>query len=71
MLEDNKYSKKIKEFRERYRITFTLIGVVGIILIWRGVWTIVDTLPYVNNPFLSLLIGFIFVAVSGIFFRLI
>lgn len=71
MLTGNKHWVKIEEFRKRYKIIFTLIGVVGVILIWRGVWTIVDTLPYANDPLFSLILGLLLVVISGIFFRLV
>ncbi|MBI2032491.1 MAG: hypothetical protein HYT09_02490 [Candidatus Levybacteria bacterium] len=61
---------KIREARERHKIISTLMGIVGVVLIWRGIWTITDSLPYFNHPWLSLLVGLILVIVSGIFFKL-
>ncbi len=61
----------IKRLRLHHKILFTIIGVVGVILIWRGVWEIVDGVAIINNPYLSFVVGLVLVVASGIFFRLI
>jgi len=63
-------SNKLNLFRKHHKILFSLIGVVGIILVWRGVWNLVDTTPFFNAPVISIIVGFLLVALSGFFFKL-
>lgn len=64
------YSRNIKRFRIHHKIIFSLIGVVGIILVWRGVWTFVDETPFFNTPAISIILGLLLVVISGFFFKL-
>ena len=61
---------KISKFRNHHKIIFALVGVVGIILVWRGIWTLVDTTPFFNTPIISIIAGLFLVAISGLFFKL-
>lgn len=65
-----KARKNFYLFRKHHKITFSLLGVIGVILIWRGVWTIIDTAPFVNAPVISIALGLLLVAISGFFFKL-
>ncbi|OGH19992.1 MAG: hypothetical protein A3D74_03800 [Candidatus Levybacteria bacterium RIFCSPHIGHO2_02_FULL_37_13] len=62
--------KNIKRFRLHHKLIFSLIGIVGIILVWRGVWTFFDNAPLLNDPVVSIIVGFLLVAFSGLFFKL-
>lgn len=60
----------IKRLRLHHKIIFSLIGIVGIILVWRGVWTFFDNTPFLNDPVVSIIVGFLLVGFSGLFFKL-
>ena len=62
--------RRIKRLRLHHKIIFSLIGIVGIILVWRGVWTLIDATPFFNTPVISIVLGFLLVAISGFFFKL-
>jgi K+-transporting ATPase A subunit len=62
--------RKIKRLRLHHKIIFSLIGIVGIILVWRGVWTFFDNTPFLNDPVVSIIVGFLLVGFSGLFFKL-
>lgn len=51
----------------RYPIIYALIGGVGIVLFWRGVWHTADTLPVINNSWVSLIAGSGILLITGIF----
>ena len=63
-------SNKLNLFRKHHKIIFSLIGAVGAIMVWRGVWNLVDTAPFVNAPAISIILGLFLVAISGFFFKL-
>ncbi|MDP2649697.1 MAG: hypothetical protein Q8P10_02535 [bacterium] len=63
--------KGFKILRLHHKIIFTFIGVLGVVLVWRGIWNIFDNLPVLNNPLISVFFGFLLVVLSGIFFKLI
>lgn len=65
----NKFSK-IKRFRLHHKLIFALIGIIGIIMVWRGVWTLIDTTPFFNAPVISIILGLLLVVISGFFFKL-
>ena len=44
-------------------------GVLGIVCFWAGVWDGVGYLPYLENPLVSLLVGIIILAASGLFLK--
>jgi len=51
----------------RYPIIYALIGGIGIVLFWRGVWHTADTLPVINNSWVSLIAGSGILLITGIF----
>lgn len=66
----NKQLKKLERFRLHHKAFFSLVGVVGIIAIWRGIWTYLDYTPLINHPFISIIIGIFLAIISGVFFKL-
>lgn len=67
----NSLIRKFKQFRIHHRIAFYIIGALGVIFVWRGVWTIIDNTPIFNDPFASLGIGVGLAAAGGFFFEMI
>ena len=67
----NKTKWSMKKARIHHKVIFTLTGVIGVVLVWRGMWSIFDSVPFVSNPWFSVALGFLLVIASGIFFRLI
>lgn len=48
-------------------VIYAMIGAVGIVLFWRGVWLIADETPYLSNPYVSLLVSAVALLISGLF----
>jgi hypothetical protein len=65
------FPTKLKKLRLHHRVIFTLLGTTGIILVWRGAWTIFDTTPFLSHPLTSIIAGLSLVILSGIFFKLV
>lgn len=65
-----KNSKSFNKFRTHHKIIFYLVGVTGVVLIWRGIWVLFDATPFLNQPLASLGLGLFLVIVSGVFFKL-
>jgi hypothetical protein len=52
--------KNIRKFLARRKNLRIIIDVVAIIIIWRGIWGILDLFIFPNNPLLSYLTSTIF-----------
>lgn len=52
--------KNIRKFLARRKNLRIIIDVVAIIIIWRGIWGLLDLFIFPNNPFLSYLISTFF-----------
>lgn len=46
-----------------------LFGIMGVVFFWAGVWDGIGSLPYVSNPWISLLIGIAMLTFSGFIFK--
>ncbi len=66
----NSLIRRFKQFRVHHRIAFYIIGALGVIFVWRGVWTIIDNTPIFSDPFASLSIGVGLAVAGGLFFEL-
>ena len=51
----------------RYPIIYALIGGVGVVLFWRGVWHTADETPLLHNSWVSLGVGAGILLITGIF----
>lgn len=56
----------IREFLSRYVIVYAIIGGVAIVLFWRGVWKVADSLPFLTGP-VSITISTIIMLATGLF----
>lgn len=78
----NKFFKGARGKLSHYPIVYAIVGAVGIILFWRGVWHTADFLPmfFLNNygesslnyailwdSLISLFVGFILLLFTGLF----
>ncbi len=59
-----------------YRITdedkaylLTLVYLMGIVFLWRGVWEASDVLPIIKNPWVSLFFGLFILTMTGYIFK--
>ena len=41
----------------RKKLTFTLIVIIGVVLVWRGIWEISESLPILQYSVIALLVG--------------
>lgn len=48
---------------------WSLFGAVGIIAFWAGVWEGLGGLPYIEKPWVSLIIGLVMLSVSGLIYK--
>jgi spore maturation protein SpmA len=46
-----------------------LVGALGIIVFWRGIWSLADNLPVIEDPFISIIIGVILLVISHQWYR--
>jgi quinol-cytochrome oxidoreductase complex cytochrome b subunit len=53
----------------RHKITFAFLVFFGINLLWYGMWGIVEEIPFLNNPIVSLIIGAIILVATGYFYE--
>src|SRR3972149_1911850 len=48
---------------------YALVTLVGVIFFWRGTWEIMDTIPLIDNLYVSLFLGLLIMTFSGVIFR--
>jgi pilus assembly protein TadC len=53
----------------RHKITFAFLVFFGINLLWYGMWGIVEDIPFLNNPIVSLIIGALILIATGYFYE--
>ncbi len=63
----DKLEDKIRGHLSRYPILYALIGGIGIVLFWRGIWHTADELPFISNSWVSIVIGSVILLLTGIF----
>lgn len=60
----------MKKFRTHHKIFIIILGLIGVVNIWRGLWGLFDLTPFLSNPLISLTIGLVLVALAGGFYKL-
>ena len=63
----DKLEDRIRSGLSKQPLLYALIGGVGIVLFWRGVWGIADSLPYLSDPVVSLLVSLVLLLSVGLF----
>ncbi len=63
----DKLEDKVRSKLSRYPIIYAVVGGVGIVLFWRGVWHTADMIPFIQNGPVSIAVGTILLLISGIF----
>ncbi len=55
----------IRIYLTRHPFFYSIVGVVGIVCVWKGVWETVDLFPFLYGP-MSLIIGVVILLMSGL-----
>lgn len=63
----DKLEDKVRGKLSRYPLLYAVVGGVGIVLFWRGVWHTADMIPFIQNGPVSVAVGTILLLLSGIF----
>ena len=61
----DKMEDHIRIFLSHRPITYSLIGAVGIILLWKGVWETAELFPLLHGPG-SIIVGIILLLATGL-----
>lgn len=61
----DKLEDRVRRKLSRRPIAYAFIGSVGIILLWRGIWVIMD--PFDPSGIVSLIIGVVILLLTGLF----
>ena len=51
------------------RYFWAILGVLGVVLFWAGTWDGLGTLPYLEHPLISLIVGLSILILSGLIFK--
>jgi multisubunit Na+/H+ antiporter MnhG subunit len=63
----DKLEDRIRHRLSHYPLTYALIAGVAIVMFWRGVWQVTDSLPMLHYPFISLILSIITMLLTGTF----
>jgi len=55
---------KIRHNLSHYPVVYALVGFLGVVLVWRGIWHIAD--DFNLNPWLSVILGVVILLSSGL-----
>ncbi|OGM94834.1 hypothetical protein A2524_00045 [Candidatus Wolfebacteria bacterium RIFOXYD12_FULL_48_21] len=61
----DKFEDKVRAVLSRHPVVYAMIGSIGIILLWRGIWGVAD--EYGMSSIASIIIGTIILLVTGLF----
>jgi len=61
----DKFEDKVRAVLARHPVVYAMIGSIGIILLWRGIWGVAD--EYGMSSIASIIIGTIILLVTGLF----
>lgn len=57
---------KVRGLLARHPFLYALIGGIGVVLFWRGIWHTADSIPFLSGP-VSTILGFIILVITGAF----
>jgi hypothetical protein len=63
----DKLEDRVRGKLSRSPLLYALIGGVGIVLFWRGVWHTADMIPIIENGPVSIIVGAVILLITGIF----
>ncbi|OGM92906.1 hypothetical protein A2372_03610 [Candidatus Wolfebacteria bacterium RIFOXYB1_FULL_54_12] len=61
----DKFEDKVRAILARHPVVYAMIGSIGIILLWRGIWGIAD--EYGMSSVTSIIVGTVILLVTGLF----
>ena len=56
-------------YKKNKNTLLLIIGAIGVILFWRGVWALADITPVIANPWISLALGIVALVLSHQLYR--
>ena len=62
----DKFEDKVRGFLSHYPIVYALVGGVGIVLFWRGVWHLADEFAFMTAG-MSIVVGSVILLATGLF----
>ncbi len=63
----DKLEDRVRGRLSRHPILYALVGGIGVVLFWRGVWHTADMIPFIQNGPVSIAVGTCILLISGIF----
>jgi len=57
---------KVRAALSRYPIIYAVVGGIGVVLFWRGIWHTADLFPFLSGP-VSAIVGLVLLLMSGLF----
>lgn len=67
-LEDS-FKKFRKRLKYRHQVLYILIGFIGAVMAWKGLWSLLDQIPLLENKLICFIGGILILIVTGAFFR--
>lgn len=55
----NFFQRVIISKLKKHKVIFQMLIIFGIVLVWRGLWNLFDTIPFISYSLVSLILGVI------------
>ncbi|MFZ3019932.1 MAG: hypothetical protein WA051_00175 [Minisyncoccia bacterium] len=62
----DKVEDRVRGTLARHPFVYAMVGGVGVVLFWRGIWHTADTIPFLSGP-VSIVLGLIILVITGAF----
>jgi hypothetical protein len=63
----DKLEDRVRAKLSRHPVLYGFIGAVGFVLFWRGGWIVIDSIPILNDGWVSLIAGTVVMLLGGTF----
>ncbi len=62
----DKFEDKVRGALSHHPVLYAIVGSIGIVLLWRGIWMTADMFPFMTGP-VSILISVLILLTTGLF----
>ena len=51
------------------KVVYSIFATVGVVAVWRGIWTLFDSIPALADPFVAFGLAMLVLVVATVYFK--